>query len=194
MYNTPEFTANIKSMVESDSGDLIIRGFANTTAKDRAGDVIPFTTWNTSSALTNFMKNPILLAFHDHSIPIGEITNIQVTPEGLEVEARVVKSAPQNIYGLIKEGILKAFSVGFRILDAEFVSEPVNNTELFVIKDLELLEISVVSVPCNQDSIFSLQKSLNSVDYSELKKKFTPVDSGSETSEVVKFLKVLQSL
>lgn len=194
MIHNPEFTARIKSVTESDSGDLIIRGLANTVAKDRAGDVIPSSTWQTSSALSNFMKNPILLAFHDHSIPIGEITDILITPEGLEVEARIVKSAPSNIYGLVKEGILKAFSVGFRILDAEYVIDPSNQSELFVIKDLELLEISVVSVPCNQDSIFSLKKSLNTADYSELRKQFTPVEPVVEESEVTKFLKLLNSL
>ena len=32
------------------------------------------------------------------------------------------------------------------------------------ITDVELLEISVVSVPCNQDSLFSIRKSFDSDD------------------------------
>ena len=190
MLNNPEITAYIKNVTLSeDSGDLVIRGYANTTTKDRAGDVIPSETWKTSNALTNYMKNPILLAFHDHKLPIGEVTELNITPDGLEVVARVVRSAPENVYGLIKDGILKAFSVGFRILDADYEHEK----GIFLIKDLELLELSVVSVPCNQDSIFSLQKSLNSKDYNELKQKFTK-EEATTLSEVGKLLLMLGSL
>ena len=39
-----------------------------------------------------------------------------------------------------------------------------------VITDVELLEISVVSVPCNQESLFSIRKSFeNDTDYEDLK-------------------------
>lgn len=187
MLNNPELTAYIKSVTLSeDSGDIIIRGYANTITKDRAGDVIPAETWKTSNALTNYMKNPILLAFHDHKLPIGEVTELNITSEGLEVVARVVKSAPANVYGLIKDGILKAFSVGFRILDADYEHEK----GIFLIKDLELLELSVVSVPCNQDSIFSLEKSLCMKDYTELKQKFVKPDI-KELTEVEKLWMLL---
>ena len=43
----------------------------------------------------------------------------------------------------------------FRVLDAEY--NPA--VDLFIIKQLELIEISVVSVPMNQDCLFSLSKS-----------------------------------
>lgn len=186
MLNNPEITAYIKEVkVNEASGDLVIRGYANTISKDRAGDVIPADTWRTSNALTNYLKNPILLAFHDHSLPIGEVTEINITESGLEVVARVVKSAPANVYGLIKEGILKSFSVGFRILEADYD----HDRGIFLINDLELLEISVVSVPCNQDSIFSLEKSLNIKDYMELKQQFS-----KKSVQVVSELEKLQLL
>jgi len=190
MQNNPEITAYIKSVsLTEDTGDIIIRGYANTVTNDRAGDVIPTETWKSSNALTNYMKNPILLAFHDHKLPIGEVTELNITPEGLEVVARVVKSAPASVYGLIKDGILKAFSVGFRILDADYEHEK----GIFLIKDLELLELSVVSVPCNQDSIFSLEKTLCMKDYIELKQKFIKSEP-EPLNEIEKLLLMLGSL
>jgi len=190
MQNNPEITAYIKSVsLTEDTGDIIIRGYANTVTKDRAGDVIPTETWKSSNALTNYMKNPILLAFHDHKLPIGEVTELNITPEGLEVVARVVKSAPASVYVLIKDGILKAFSVGFRILDADYEHEK----GIFLIKDLELLELSVVSVPCNQDSIFSLEKTLCMKDYIELKQKFIKSEP-EPLNEIEKLLLMLGSL
>ena len=42
-----------------------------------------------------------------------------------------------------------------------------------MITDVELMEISVVSVPCNQDSLFSIKKSFETdEDYNEFKKSF----------------------
>lgn len=177
-----EVFATIKSVNLSDAGDdLIIRGYANTVSKDRAGDVIPADAWRTQNALTNYMKNPILLAFHDHTLPIGQVTELNITETGLEVVAKVVKTgAPENVFGLIKSGILKTFSVGFRILDADYEHEK----GVFLIKDLELLELSVVSVPCNQDSIFSLEKSLNAKDFLALREKFIkPKATGNEPQD-----------
>jgi HK97 family phage prohead protease len=148
-------------------GNLVIVGMANTVAKDRSGDVILASAWTTSNALTNFMKNPIILAFHDHRQPIGKAISIKPTSYGLEVEVEISKAAG-HLFDLIKEGILKTFSVGFNCLDADY--DPA--TGLFIIKDVELHEISVVSVPCNQDSTFEVAKSLNAHDYSEFKKSF----------------------
>jgi len=71
---------------------------------------------------------------------------------------------------LVKEGILGAFSVGFRVKDADYLKE----TEGLMIKDAELFEVSVVSVPCNQAATFSLAKSFESMeDYNDFMKTFT---------------------
>ena len=71
---------------------------------------------------------------------------------------------------LVKEGILGAFSVGFRVKDADYLTE----TDGLKIKDAELFEVSVVSVPCNQAATFSLAKSFDSIEeYNEFKKTFT---------------------
>lgn len=166
-----QLSALFKTKQSSDSSDdsLIITGMANTTAKDRAGDVILASAWTTSNALKNYMKNPIILAFHDHKLPIGKAISIAPTPEGLLLEVEISKAAGA-VYDLIKTGILKAFSVGFRCLDAEWDED----TDTFVIKDVELHEVSVVSVPCNQDSTFAVAKSLNAHDFSEFKKKVAP--------------------
>lgn len=154
------------------NGSLRIKGFANTTTKDRAGDIIPRSAWEGAKALPNYEKNPIILAFHDHSRPIGKMVDYTISDQGLEIEAEISKSAPE--YGLIEDGVLKSFSVGFRLLDAEYKSE----VDAFMIKELELLEVSVVSVPCNQDSTFELAKSINGADYDSLRKELLAKHGG----------------
>jgi HK97 family phage prohead protease len=70
---------------------------------------------------------------------------------------------------LVKEGILGAFSVGFRVKDADYLSE----TDGLKIKDAELFEVSVVSVPCNQAATFSLAKSFDSMKSTKISKKLS---------------------
>jgi len=152
MNKTIELISSIKA-AENDSGELIIEGLANTTDKDRQGDIVSKDAW--ARGISNYLKNPIILAFHDHSKPVGKMIDHKVLPNGLSITAKI-SSAASEIYQLIQDGVLSAFSVGFQILDAEY--EP--DTDAFIIKDLELMEISVVSVPANADALFSIRKSL----------------------------------
>ena len=164
------FDSAIKSVEKAeDNDDLYITGYANTVAKDRAGDIIPKSAWEDPEAMANYQKNPIILAYHDHSQPIGKMVEFNVTELGLEIKAKISKGAG-NVYNLIKDGILSTFSVGFGIKDAKYVPDD----DTFYINKLELFEVSVVSVPCNQDSVFSVSKSMESADFEQLKTQLTP--------------------
>jgi len=157
-----------KSVLE-ENDELIIEGYANTVTKDRAGDVIPKEAWETSNALANYQKNPVILAYHNHSMPIGSMIDFEVTELGLKIKAKISKGAGQ-VYNLIKDGVLRTFSVGFRILDAEYD----HKSETYFIKDVELHEVSVVSVPCNQDSTFSVAKSMEKNEFKSFSESFKP--------------------
>lgn len=160
-------TSTFKALEDND-GSVMIRGMASTADFDRAGDSISAEAW-TKGGLNNFEKNPIILFNHDYDRPIGRATGLKVTEKGLELEAKISKSAPANVCELVKEGILGAFSVGFRVKDADYLKE----TDGLMIKDAELFEVSVVSVPCNQAATFSLAKSFDSMEeYEEFKKTF----------------------
>ena len=154
---------------ENDDGSVMIRGMASTNHSDRAGDVISAEAW-TKGGLENFKNNPVILFNHDYDKPIGRATGVKVTENGLELEAKISKSAPAAVCELVKDGVLGAFSVGFKVKDADYLKE----TDGLMIKDAELFEVSVVSVPCNQAATFSLAKSFDSQDeYEAFKKTFT---------------------
>jgi len=162
-------TSTFKALNEDDDGSVHICVMASTADFDRAGDTISAEAW-TKGGLGNFEKNPIILFNHDYNKPIGRATGLKVTENGLELKAKISKSAPDHVAQLVKEGILGAFSVGFRFKDADYLSE----TDGLKIKDAELFEVSVVSVPCNQAATFSLAKSFDSIEeYNEFKKTFT---------------------
>ena len=151
---------------EGDSTSVYIEGYASTNDVDRHGDVVPTSVWE--KGMTNYLRNPIVLAYHDHSNPIGRMVEHKTDSKGLWIKARISTAAKQ--FQLIKDGILTAFSIGFRVLDAEYNSA----AEVFLIKELELVEISVVSVPANQNTIFDLSKAFDSPeDYKRYKEQFT---------------------
>ena len=161
-------TSTFKTHAEDD-GSVMIRGMASTADFDRAGDSISAEAWQ-KGGLKNFEKNPIILFNHDYDKPIGRATGLKAGPDGLELECKISKSAPANVAELVKDGVLGAFSVGFRVKDADYIKE----TDGLMIKDAELFEVSVVSVPCNQSATFSLAKSFDSTaEYEEFKKTFT---------------------
>jgi HK97 family phage prohead protease len=162
------WTNTFKTLGEDDDGGVNIRGLASTNSIDRVGDTINHDAWTKSGGLDNFKNNPIILFNHNYDKPIGKATTMDITDSGLELGARISKSAGE-IKDLIKDGVLGAFSVGFRVKDAEYKEE----TDGFEIKDAELFEVSVVSVPANQTATFSLAKSFDSMEeYQEFKNLF----------------------
>ena len=151
---------------EEDDNSISISGYASTSGKDRHGDVILPEAWK--GGLKDYKNNPIVLAFHDHAQPIGKATEIVIDDKGLAVTATITKAAG-NVFNLIKEGILSTFSVGFVPKDAEYDKA----TDIFVIKEAELYEVSVVAVPANAEAGFSVAKSFkDKEDFETFKKEF----------------------
>jgi len=165
-----------------EANSIYIEGYASTMDTDRVGDVIPPQVWK--RGMDNYLKNPIILAFHDHEDPIGRMVEHKVDSKGLWIKARI--SAAAEYFGLIKDGVLTAFSVGFRVKDAAYDAA----SEIFTVKELELIEISVVSVPANQNTLFSLSKAFDDADdIMQFKKQFAPegeTAKGLESSKEAK--------
>lgn len=166
LYLNSAFTKELPTAGETIES-IFIEGYASTTDIDRSGDVVPQSVWE--EGIKNYLKNPIILAQHDHDDPIGRTVEHKIDEKGLWIKARI--SAAAEVFNLIKDEILTAFSIGFRILDAEYNAA----AEVFLIKKLELVEISVVSVPCNQNTLFNLSKAFDSAeDYNSFKAQFIP--------------------
>ncbi len=132
-----------------DDGSVYIEGWANKAVVDRGGDYVGRKAWN----LDNYKKNPIILFNHDHSKPIGKMISVEAKDEGLLVKGRISNSKDpeiSRIRDLVQEGILNSLSVGMRV-DDEDHKEGVNH-----IKSAELHEVSIVAIPMNQESLFTV--------------------------------------
>jgi len=126
-----------------------------------------------SVKLDRFKQNPILLFNHDMMYPVGKVTFVEPREDGLFVRACVSASENEKVSfvrDLVEDGTLCTFSV--RFADETVVEDPeVQGGKL--IKDWELQEVSIVSIPAQPDSTFSLSqvKSLKDLRAMALKAK-----------------------
>jgi HK97 family phage prohead protease/HK97 family phage major capsid protein len=180
IYLDAAFTKEL-STPEEGIPSILIEGYASTNDIDRSGDVVSANVWE--AGIKEYLKNPIILAYHDYQKPIGRMVEHRTDRKGLWIKARV-SAAAGDIFNLVKDGVLTAFSIGFRVKDAEYNQA----TEVFLIKEIELHEISVVPVPCNQNTLFNLSKAFDSAeDYDSYKQLFMAKNAqakGLENSEL----------
>lgn len=159
----------VKSSSYSDDGHYRarVKGYASTPTLDRYDDIVEPYAFE-KSIRTTYRKNPIILFQHNSNYPIGKATSMVIDEKGLYIEADIYdkETAPK-----IREGILSTFSIGFIPKEVEFrdadgrLLDPSEdniwaNGVKRIIKNVDLVEVSVVSVPANPDAIFTVEKSI----------------------------------
>lgn len=114
---------------EPDSyGDIIARGaFTSSLTEHKAAGTTPLLLWQ-----------------HDPSEPIGVWLELREDKTGLFVTGRLILDTRrgQEAYALLKGGALNGLSIGYRTRDSERRAGGGR-----ILKDLELIEISLVSIP-----------------------------------------------
>jgi len=141
--------------VKAVDGKLKIKGFASTPDLDRYDDIIQPTAF--ASAMATYMKNPRVLLGHDTDKPIGSVVEYSITDKGLEVVVEILNDV-DGCMAKIENKTLTGFSIGWRCLDCIYKEE--NNKYIREVTNLDLAEISVVSIPANPSTLFTLAKSL----------------------------------
>lgn len=131
-----------------------IEGWGNYAVADRCQEIMPAACWD----LENYLKNPIYLWNHCYEEPIGCVTAIEAKEEGLYFSAQVgnplegmeLTQAQVKARSLIAQGIVKMNSVGF--IPKRWHEDDDGN---LVYDEVELLEISLVPIPMQQDSVLT---------------------------------------
>lgn len=146
---TLDFTITKQFVTKDAAADCIIEGYANTSSKDRVGDVVLPEAF--ASTLATYMTNPVMLENHDWDKPAGCILESKIDDKGLWVRAKVSAARP-DLQVMVREGTLRTFSIGYNEVLADFDDA----TKTKIIKELELLEISIVTVPANAEALFGV--------------------------------------
>jgi len=172
-------------------GYTYIEGVANKAIVDRGNDLIDPKAWD----LKNYGKNPVILYNHDRDKIIGRAVDIKPQDDGLYIKCRISKSRDSMVSyvrDMIEEGMINAFSVGFASKDAAKSKDGVNT-----ITSAELYEVSVVSIPMNQDSIFTVtMKDIAAAgSLRDVRRKFLEAKAASEkVLQVQDMLDAMESL
>lgn len=144
-------TIQIDSVEDVDGESLLIKGYANAYKKEDKVVIDDYNTTFQPSAfkLDNYKKNPVLLANHDINLPVGRVTLVEKRDDGLYIEAVVFKKSDPTTYYNIRNKVVTAFSVGAYILE-DYWSEIL---DAWVVVSAELVEISVLALPSNTESL-----------------------------------------
>lgn len=121
---------------------------------DRFGDVLEPAGWD----LKAFRRNPVFLWNHDTSAPIGTVPAIHVRDERLVARTRFleagISSQADQLFRLVEAGVLCAVSIGARALaEPEPIRDKQDNITGLRYGAMELLELSLVSVPANPNAL-----------------------------------------
>jgi len=153
-----EFIKAEKKEINEEEGTLV--GIASKAIIDRDNELILNDAWK----LDNFRKNPVLMLAHQYNeLPVGKCLWIKSSQDGLRFKAKFANTARgKEVYELYKSGIMNCFSVGFKANPGGFVDNPTDVRYKGVkrlYKDVELLEISCVPIPANNQSLCEYVKS-----------------------------------
>lgn len=148
------FESKALKVVGEDSANVYISGWANRMLSDGVGEIVDIETLD----LSRFEKNNPLLFNHDTSYVVGRAP-VQKKPEGLWLErAPISKSGHSDISyvrDLVLEKMLCGLSVGFS--GGDYTRHP-DNPKIMLIKNASLHEVSIVAVPMQEDSLFTVSK------------------------------------
>lgn len=132
----------------------IFSGYFATIDKDRANDITLPSAFN--NTMPRYMENPVLLLNHSVDNIIGQVLDYDIDDKGVWIKAGVqgLTALGRDIAALIKAGILKTMSFAYDVIDADWGRDGAPN----ILKEVELYEISVVTIPANTRAIISEAK------------------------------------
>lgn len=148
------------SLIETkavDEGRRVFTGWATTPEPDRVQDTI--------DPMGAVFKNPlVLLHQHRHDAPIGTVTFDKPTPKGIQFTAEIpvidepgpLKDRVDTAWGEIRAGIVRAVSIGFRPIKYAYRQDGGVDFQ-----EVEIYELSAVSVPANPGAVISQVKSID---------------------------------
>jgi HK97 family phage prohead protease len=193
------FSINSKD-VNYDSESRTISGYAAVFGnKDKAGDILIKGCFSKSiqdrgpgSAANDKI---IVLWMHDMNEPIGRLTVLYEDDKGLYFEAPIddVPRGNQAVKQL-ESGTLNQFSIGYQYVweNCEYDAEK----DAFMVKEVKLHEISVVSIGCNGETEYLGLKSIEDAEkaYEELNAEISEVCSGMSAPKQQKIQRIISKV
>lgn len=145
--------------VSEDEDFVYIKGIASSPTVDRMGDIV--------EPLGAKFKTPMpLLMYHDHHMPVGNMTFAKPSAKGIPFEAKIprvkesgtVKDRVEEAIHSLKYGLISAVSIGFSAVEGQV--ERLKGGGLRFM-EWEWYELSLVVVPAQADAVIQMVRSLD---------------------------------
>jgi len=159
----------IKSFNEA-TQEGIIEGFAAFYNNiDSYGDKILYGAFKKTIS-----ENAFFQLFYNHltwdTLPIGKTIMVEETKQGLRFQAKLsATTMGKDVYILIKDGVLNSTSIGYITIKENITDEGIRE-----LKEIKLLEISVVFRPANDKAVIT---GVKSEDIEGFEKRFNEIES-----------------
>lgn len=116
---------------------------------DHGGDIIENGAFRQTLSKSKPSDIPMLWGHDSRQPPIGKWLEIREDDRGLMVRGQLILDVgkARDVHALMKEGALRGLSIGYRIPDGGAAFE--RNGRIRRIKEVDLIEISVVTLPMN---------------------------------------------
>lgn len=203
-----DFSANVRGIdVKNREVDII----ASTPKKDRHGSIIEQNGWE----LTSFKNNPVILFGHENTpapflggpsinagMPVAKANpeTVMVVDDKLKMRIKFAETPfADTVFNLVQDGFINMVSVGFIPKQTDIIEDEDGN-KTPVHKRMELLEVSIVSIPSNDEAqIVRMAKKLNRdvtdikrvlVDFEKECKSFDVVPEGNVTISAKEYKKL----
>ncbi len=129
---------------------FFVEGFASTDLLDLVDDIITLDALR--AAASDLLKNNSVFLNHDRKDLIGSVVDAKFI-EGKGLWIRILISATRkDIQQLIRENALNKLSIGGQVLATAKGKHPKTGKEINFIVRIKLHEVSMVSLPANQDA------------------------------------------
>ena len=138
----------------------VFKGYASTYDLDRGGDIIVRGAFD--KTLAENASQVKILYMHKQDSPIGKPMLMRADEKGLYIEGKISDTAlGKDVKILMRDGVITSMSIGFMTKEVDYNSDGVR-----LIKELDLIEFSLVTYPMNEKAIITQVK--NALDPREL--------------------------
>ncbi|EPS1446337.1 HK97 family phage prohead protease [Vibrio parahaemolyticus] len=149
----------IKSFEDIDNEEGVFTAYANVkNVVDKARDCTVDGCFNSSIERADKLgRMPKMLLQHDFKQVCGVWLEMVEDEKGLLVKGKLALNTTigKETYELLKLGALDALSIGYIVKKSHYDK----NTNITFLQDVDIREISIVTFPCNEDSLVESVKS-----------------------------------
>jgi HK97 family phage major capsid protein/HK97 family phage prohead protease len=139
-----------------DDEKRIIEGIATTPTPDRANDIVEL------DGISFKLPMPFLYQ-HNSKQPIGKVVEAKNVKGEMRVKIQMASAGIAGFideaWGLIKEGLIRGLSIGFRPIEESYMSD----TGGYRILRSEWMELSAVTIPMNAEATITSVKSADAL-------------------------------